>query len=351
MSRQSLLITLIIIIFSLLAIGILKLSVANDKNTTLLELVELSNKDFYNLDDIKICIYNDKEVFKCELDINEIKEDFIYKCDNSHLYYKYKKEINGKTYYVVLRKPCVYNKSIINTIIVFGGGAFILFTLIYLVYKDNIKSLIWYKNTINTFFYDAMHELKTPLGVALLNTDMLEASKYQKRIKAALNQMKTTYDDVGFYIENPNAKYPLKNINFSLFLQNRINFFMTIASLKSVEFELGISDDLFVLISEVELLRLVDNNLSNALKYTKVNSKVKVILEKQNDKIYFIIQDEGIGIKNTKRIWQRYAREDLAQGGFGLGLNIVRNICKKYDILYEAYNYEKGAIFRYIFKA
>lgn len=351
MSRQALLITLIIIIFSLLAAGILKLSVANDKNTTLLELVAFSNKEFGDLKDAKVCIFNDEEVLSCELNINEIREDFIYKCHNSYLYYKYQKKINGKNYYVVLGKPCVYNKSLINTIIVFGGGAFILFILIYLVYKDNIKSLIWYKNTINTFFYDAMHELKTPLGVALLNTDMLEESKHQKRIKAALNQMKTTYDDVGFYIENPNAKYPLKNINFSIFLKNRINFFMTIASLKSVEFELGISDDLFVLISEVELLRLVDNNLSNALKYTKVNSKVKVILEKQDNKMYFIIQDEGIGIKDTKRIWQRYAREDLAQGGFGLGLNIVRNICKKYDILYEAYNYEKGAIFKYTFKA
>ncbi|ULO04062.1 two-component system sensor histidine kinase [Campylobacter sp. RM12651] len=351
MSKQTILLTLIALVISMLAINILKLSVANDKNSTLLELASYINKDLNNLKDIKICIFNNEEILKCELDINYIKDDFIYKTHNSLLYYKFQKQINNTTYNVVLSKPCVYNKSIINAAIVFGGGTFILFVLIYLVYKNNIKSLIWYKNTMNTFFYDAMHELKTPLGIALLNADMLESNKYQKRIKAALNQMKTTYDDVGFYIENPNAKYPLKNINFSNFLKTRIDFFNSIASMKSVEFHLEITNDLYVLISEVELLRIVDNNISNAIKYTKVNSKITISLNQSNEKIIFIIQDEGIGIKDTKRIWHRYAREDLAKGGFGLGLNIVRNICKKYDIVYEAFNYEKGAIFKYSFKS
>lgn len=349
MSRQFLLYTLIAFVFSMLGIGILKLSIANDKNSTFLELTSYANKDFDNLENIKICIFNDKNTLKCELDIRYLKDDFTYKAHNGFMYYKFLKNINNENYYVVLAKYCKFKKSIINTTIAFGGGVFIILVLLYLAYKNNIKNLIWYKNTMNTFFYDAMHELKTPLGVALLNTDMLENSKYQKRIKAALNQIKTTYDDVGFYIENPNIKYPLKNINLSRFLHNRIDFFTSIASVKGVEFELGISDELYVLMSEVELLRLIDNNLSNAIKYTKANSKVTIKLEQINNKIVLIFQDEGCGIKDTKRIWQRYAREELSKGGFGIGLNIVRNICKKYNISYEAYNYQNGAIFKYSF--
>jgi len=50
-------------------------------------------------------------------------------------------------------------------------------------------------------------------------------------------------------------------------------------------------------------------------------------------------------------VFQRFEREDSVQGGFGLGLNIVQNICNKNDIDISIESYEnKGSCFTYIFR-
>ena len=47
-----------------------------------------------------------------------------------------------------------------------------------------------------------------------------------------------------------------------------------------------------------------------------------------------IIKDEGIGIKkeNLSKVFKRFYKDNNTVGGFGIGLNIVSTICKKYDI-------------------
>ncbi|WP_235597658.1 hypothetical protein [Campylobacter iguaniorum] len=64
-----------------------------------------------------------------------------------------------------------------------------------------------------------MHELKTPLGVATINLEMLELkNKNTHRIKSALKQMKITYEDVEFFIKHsyknfPKSLYSKKNLS------------------------------------------------------------------------------------------------------------------------------------------
>ena len=70
--------------------------------------------------------------------------------------------------------------------------------------------------------------------------------------------------------------------------------------------------------------RILDNLLTNACKYNKKNGQVSIHLT--NDKL--IIKDTGIGIKNTKKVFQRYYKEN--ENGLGIGMNIVKQLC---DIL------------------
>jgi two-component system OmpR family sensor kinase len=48
----------------------------------------------------------------------------------------------------------------------------------------------------------------------------------------------------------------------------------------------------------------------------------------------FLVQDNGIGIQqeNLKRIFERFYRNSDEVGGFGIGLNIVKNVCNKYSL-------------------
>ncbi|MGB5867561.1 MAG: HAMP domain-containing sensor histidine kinase [Arcobacteraceae bacterium] len=70
--------------------------------------------------------------------------------------------------------------------------------------------------------------------------------------------------------------------------------------------------------------RILDNLLTNACKYNAKNGQVDISMLNNS----LTIKDTGIGIKDTKKVFQRYYKED--ENGLGIGLNIVKQLC---DIL------------------
>lgn len=60
---------------------------------------------------------------------------------------------------------------------------------------------------------------------------------------------------------------------------------------------------------------------------------------------------KGRGLKIFHKVLQRFEREDSVQGGFGLGLSIVRNICIQNDVDLEVRSLEnKGSTFLFQFQ-
>jgi two-component system OmpR family sensor kinase len=77
--------------------------------------------------------------------------------------------------------------------------------------------------------------------------------------------------------------------------------------------------------------KLVNNLISNAIKYSYKDSVVEVIL---NNNI-LSVKDFGIGIslEDQKEIFKRYKRGNNNEGGFGIGLDIVKGICEEYNLI------------------
>ena len=79
-----------------------------------------------------------------------------------------------------------------------------------------------------------------------------------------------------------------------------------------------------------KLSKLIDNLISNAIKYNKVNGFINITLRNN----ILSIKDSGKGIKEEQLelLYDRYSRFDKTVGGFGIGLNIVSMICKEYNL-------------------
>lgn len=275
-------------------------------------------------------------------DFNELnfKQNLFYK--DFFLY-------DDELYFLIISKEINYKRIIFLAFFMLTITIMASTLVMYFVYVSITKPHLEQKKMMNTFFNDAMHELKTPLGVASINLEILETrNKQTHRIKAALKQMKITYEDVEFFIKNDKIRFQKKVLNFSDFLYKRIRFSSTIAHSKKIQIISKISPNIKVFLSNIEATRLVDNNLSNAIKYSNEGSKINIYLTSNDDFAIFKVQDFGCGIKNTNAIWQRYTRQNSSQGGFGLGLNIVMKICSKNDILYEVNSTPKiGTVFTY----
>jgi two-component system phosphate regulon sensor histidine kinase PhoR len=106
-----------------------------------------------------------------------------------------------------------------------------------------------------------------------------------------------------------------------------------------------------------QIEQVIINLLDNAIKYTPEGGNINIEVKKSGDKMFFSIQDSGIGIpeEDKKRIFERFYRVDKARsrsmGGTGIGLSIVRNIIKQHSSEISVESEEgKGSKFTFYLK-
>lgn len=281
----------------------------------------------------------------------ELKDSKLIK--NGRLYYKNFFFKNNKPYYIIISQELNDKRNIFLSVLMFSFMLIVVIVTLYLSYYASIKPYKQAQKYLNDFFNDAMHELKTPLGVAKINLEMLGLeNKYTKRINNALKQMQIAYDDVEYFIKRGYIKFPKERVELSEFIRERVRFIASIADIKSMKIVLNLNCEFFIEISKISLQRLIDNNLTNAIKYSHKDSEIIVSLELLGDGVVFSVQDFGVGIRDVKQVFKRYEREDSVQGGFGIGLSIVREICVQNNILYRVKTkLGEGSTFFYEFKS
>ena len=189
---------------------------------------------------------------------------------------------------------------------------------------------------LDNFIKDSIHEINTPLSIINVNIDLYnrknEQNKYLQRIKAASKVLSNIYNDMDYLIKHDRLEYNKENIDLSKFLKKRIDYFLEIATMKQISIESNIEQDIHIFINKKQLGMLIDNNISNAIKYSNENNKIEVSLHRRDEYCYMKFQDYGVGIEDTKQIFERYYREDTYNGGFGIGLNIVKSIIDESNI-------------------
>lgn len=207
---------------------------------------------------------------------------------------------------------------------------------------------------LDNFIKDSMHEINTPLSIINVNIDLhnrkFPSSKYLQRIKAAAKTLSTIYDDMDYLIKNRRLVFKKETIDMEAFIQERVNYFYEVAQMKSVELVILHCDKVKLSFNSIQLQRLIDNNISNAIKYSHAESKVEISLHDLEEGFEIVFKDYGIGMKDSKQIFKRYYRESTQVGGFGIGLNIVKSIMDEHDIvLHVSSVYQEGSTFTYTF--
>ncbi|QKJ27088.1 sensor histidine kinase [Aliarcobacter cibarius] len=204
------------------------------------------------------------------------------------------------------------------------------------------------------FIADTVHQIRTPLTNIMMNAEMVK--KLQKdsslysfidKIDASVNMLSNSYEDLAYITTSDTFEYAAAKINLTHILKDRIRFFSTISKVSKKEIESNIEDNIFININQIEVERIIDNNISNAIKYATKNELITINLYKNNDKLILEFKSFGNAIKNKDRIFDKNYREDEGKRGLGLGLNMVKNICDKYGILYEVSYLNNQNIFTY----
>src|SRR5690625_7353021 len=102
---------------------------------------------------------------------------------------------------------------------------------------------------------------------------------------------------------------------------------------KEKEIELSITLEIFFLwMNKDQIIQVVDNIMSNALKYSQKGDKIRFRLTKERNRIKIMVADNGPGIDPGKldKIFNRFYRADAARSRkgcvSGLGLALAKAI-------------------------
>lgn len=209
------------------------------------------------------------------------------------------------------------------------------------------KEIIRLEKLKYDFFKGVGHELKTPLASLkiILENMKYKVGKYKDRdtyIDKSLELTDQLSENISFLLAISTIK-DFKNDEEDLFighiLEETIEKYKIMANEKKIKIENYIKDEK-IYIGKNALKMVLSNLISNAIKYSKMNSQIEI----GSRNSYFYIRntmEKDFDIEKIKNINFDINKENSK----GLGLYIVRNILKNYEIPYKIKKNEEELIF------
>ncbi|MFT7878801.1 MAG: ATP-binding protein [Sulfurimonas sp.] len=183
--------------------------------------------------------------------------------------------------------------------------------------------------SLDRFISDTTHELNTPISAILMTIQSLKNVEEKKiaRLKASAQRLSMMYSSLTYRLEG--KEEPDEVICLEQVVNERIELMKELIEAKRLKIKVD-TEPYKIIIAKRSADRLIDNLLSNAIKYSDVGDSIIVSLKGRVLKV----QDTGIGMPHQVQadIFKRYERANKERGGFGIGLSIVLDICKRYGI-------------------
>ena len=161
--------------------------------------------------------------------------------------------------------------------------------------------------------------------------------KYIKTIYNKANDMTRLINELTIYsgIDSNRIPYNFRPVNVGEYFRDCIEEVGLDLESKHItlNFDNFVPDDVKIIADPEQMKRVIDNIISNSVKYIdKTDGRITIRLIDNEDSVRVEIEDNGKGIaqKDLSKIFERFYRTDASrnssQGGSGIGLSIVKKI-------------------------
>jgi len=215
------------------------------------------------------------------------------------------------------------------------GWGYVLTTIIFAPKKQM-------EDTLTTLTNDIIHELNIPLSTIQANTSMLKKGledekslKRLERIEDSSKRLKRLYDELVYTIQKEIHNIKKERFNVKAVVQERVSIF---EEQQRNVFKVSVKS-YYIEADKIGFEQMLDNILSNAMKYSEKTSAIILFLKEDT----LSIKDKGIGMSTSEllQIHERYFQGDKKKEGEGIGLALVKAYCDAEDISIQIQS-EKG---------
>ena len=285
----------------------------------------------------KIVFANKSALAKFGGTYRDVGRDLIFLIENLEIYENITNHLHENHTFT-----CTYNGMTLSVVISKVTDNAILDEISAIIIITDITQEKLIQKQKSDFFANASHELKTPITVmqgfaeVLMNKDgMDEVSKKQLgRIYKECLRLGTLISDMLMLSKIESGDAP-KRIPTEIKLEDVAKEVLDRLSEKAASRNVTakVEGSGALLADQAMIFELIENLISNAIKYNKDGGLITVSIEDTKEGVTLKVKDTGIGIEkeHLPRLCERFYRVDKSHskriGGTGLGLAIVKHIC------------------------
>ena len=204
---------------------------------------------------------------------------------------------------------------------------------------DKIKELTTFKTK---FIENLSHEINTPITIVLgylslisdHPTDYKKILEYSKASKKSMSNIETSVKNLLTLSKLETNKFTgiIEKLALGKFLKEVVCSFESVVAVKSMVLYYRSNISLLhkVNYDYNSLKKIVNNLISNAIKYSKEHTSIYIDLTVKQHHLFIEVKDEGVGIDTLEKeqIFDRFYQSNQNQlyGGFGIGLSLVKTL-------------------------
>jgi len=193
------------------------------------------------------------------------------------------------------------------------------------------------------------HELKAPLNAIDGYLKMIKERQFGNNVDAYEEMLDRSMERIKGMrqlildlldltkIETGKATQKLELVNIRKIVQMAVDTIRPYAIQKDVDLYINTRENIEMNADPGEIEIIMNNLISNAVKYNKTGGRVDIFLEKKDGLLKITVSDTGIGLRqeDKENIFNDFVRIKSTQTrevtGSGLGLSIVRKIVNMYQ--------------------
>lgn len=215
----------------------------------------------------------------------------------------------------------------------------LLYQILYEINKsmlENVNKIDKNRKDFKEYVEMWIHEVKIPLASLILTINN-HKNEINPKIKSQIKRLEDYVDQVLYYVRSENAEkdYLIKKVDLGNTIKNIGLKNMDDLLENNIEFiveKIGVS----VMSDSKWLEFILGQIINNSIKYRRniKNSYIKILVKEEKTKVVLIIEDNGIGIKESD-IKQVFDKSFTGENGrvrsksTGIGLYIAKNMCEK----------------------
>lgn len=207
--------------------------------------------------------------------------------------------------------------------------------------KKQYEQLKKINDELDRFVYSASHDLRAPLlsVLGLINISRMaaldeEQIKHLDLMEGSIKRLDRYISDIANYSKNNRLDIEVSKLDLEKIINDCIDDHKFVGGFGDIRIEVMIDKDSELFTDEVRVKIILNNLISNALKYHNVKKldpfiNITVYISERNCKVSIADNGRGIGKEHLDRIFNMFYRGSEYSEGSGLGLYIAKEAVSK----------------------